>query len=590
MLLRLIVITVGLLSQLGAAEKWSRYDSEHFELLTDGGKGRALEILEQFERVRWFFGTTMQIGDPPRKPRIVVFNTEKRFQAYAPRATAAAFYIGLPFRDYIAIGPTGEGQTRRTAVHEYIHLLVKNSETSLPVWMNEGLAELYSTIDEIGGKIRVGNVIDNHLFLLNNDWLELRRIVAADHQSVEYNKREHVGLFYSASWGLMHMLQLEPELRPRFGKFNELIMTGTPAGEAFGTAYGMTVEQMEARLKAYVRGRSVRVALFDLKFDKAKFRLEPTPASAFDVEMAMADLSMAKRDCATAVAAADSVSARYPEAPEPHVTKGYCAWGWGEKSQEKAATEFLAAAKKGTKVPEVYRAALGLMSPEMRRQEGLPILEGALRLTPDSHELVLALSGELLQRKEYERSFQELKRLKSIRRAEVDQYFPIYIQAAWFTDRQPAAQTAALQYERAAASEVAKIRAKQLKAFADYVKRKEEMPVPVYVPPTPESGAETLGEPEPMRFVGPKAVGKFAEFQCKEGELKVVLEVGAERQEYLIEDPLKVIIEGGEQGKTVELHCGKQKGEALEIQYFTDEARAKGARGLIQTMKFPEAK
>ena len=93
------MITVGLLSQLGAAEKWSRYDSEHFELLTDGGKGRALEILEQFERVRWFFGTTMQIGDPPRKPRIVVFNTEKRFQAYAPRATAAAFYIGLPFRD-----------------------------------------------------------------------------------------------------------------------------------------------------------------------------------------------------------------------------------------------------------------------------------------------------------------------------------------------------------------------------------------------------------------------------------------------------------------------------------------------------------
>ncbi len=133
------------------------------------------------------------------------------------------------------------------------------------------------------------------------------------------------------------------------------------------------------------------------------------------------------------------------------------------------------------------------------------------------------------------------------------------------------------------------MRAKQLKAFADYVKRKEEMVAPVYVPAGPESEAETLGEQEPMRFVGPKAVGKFAEFQCKEGELKVVLEVGAERQEYLIEDPLKVIIEGGEQGKTVELHCGKQKGERLELLYFVDEIRAKGARGVVQTMKFPDA-
>ncbi len=84
-------------------------------------------MLEQFERVRWFFGTTMKIGDPPQKPRIVVFNSAKSYKEYAPRETTAAFYVGLPFRDYIAIGPLGEGTARRTAVHEYIHLLLKSS-------------------------------------------------------------------------------------------------------------------------------------------------------------------------------------------------------------------------------------------------------------------------------------------------------------------------------------------------------------------------------------------------------------------------------------------------------------------------------
>ena len=40
------------------------------------------------------------------------------------------------------------------------------------------------------------------------------------------------------------------------------------------------------------------------------------------------------------------------------------------------------------------------------------------------------------------------------------------------------------------------------------------------------SVAEELGPPEEMRLLGPRAVGRFAEFQCKEGELKVVLDVG----------------------------------------------------------------
>ena len=64
---------------------------------------------------------------------------------------------------------------------------------------------------------------------------------------------------------------------------------------------------------------------------------------------------------------------------------------------------------------------------------------------------------------------------------------------------------------------------------------------------------------------------------------------GGERQEYLIENPLKVIIEGGAKGATVDLNCGKQQGERLEILYFVNELRAKGARGVIQTMKFPVA-
>jgi hypothetical protein len=568
-----------------AADKWTRYESEHFELLTDGGKGRALEVLEQFERVRWFFGTTMKIGDPPRKPRIVVFGNEKAYRVFSPRETTAAFYVGLPFRDYIAIGPLGEGQARRTAVHEYIHLLVKHSEMKLPLWMNEGLAELYSTIDEYGGKIRVGNPISNHLFQLNNDWLDLKRIVAADHDSAEYNQKEHIGLFYSTSWALMHMLQLEDDMRPKFNTFNQLILSGTPAADAFSQAYGMTVSQVENHLKAYVRGNSVRIAIFNLKFDKSKLKLEGTPANPLDYEMALADLSLATRDCAAATAKANAVEARFPEAPEPNVTKGYCAWGYGDKDQSLAAKEFAAAARKHTPVAEVYRAALGLMPAETRRQEAPAILESALQLSPDSHELRISLAGEFLMQKEYDNSYLELKKLKSIKPTEVDQYFPLYIQAAWWSKRYPEAQNAAEQYVRIAKTPEAIERAARLQRLAEMREPKQVTErAPAYLPPPPDPAGNLLPPRQEPEISGSKVRGKFVEFVCAETDLRLVLEVDGARQAYWLANPEKVTALT-KSGDPVDLNCGKQKGEEMELLYEPG-AGPQGTRGQIRIMRW----
>jgi tetratricopeptide (TPR) repeat protein len=582
MLRRLALVTFLLLPAALAAEKWTRYESEHFELLTDGGKGRAMEVLEQFERVRWFFGTTMKIGDPPIKPRIVVFGNDKLFRTFAPRESTAAFYAGMPFRDYIAIGPVGESQARRTAVHEYIHLLVKHSEMKLPLWMNEGLAELYSTIDEYGGKIRVGNPISYHLYQLNNEWLPLRRIVSADHDSAEYNKKEHVGLFYSTSWALMHMLQLEDDMRPKFNRFNQMVLTGMPVSEAMEKAYGMTLEQVEGHLKGYVRGNSVRVAIFDLKFDKSKLKLEGTPASPRDYQMALADLSMARRDCPAAIAKANAVEAEFPEAPEPHVTKGYCAWGYGDQDRPKAGAEFAAAARKGSPVAEVYQAALGLMPPEARRQEAPAILEAALRISPDSHELRMSLANEFLMQKEYDKAYLELKKLKSIKPAEVDQYFPVYIQAAWWSKRYPEAQNAAEQYVRVAKTPEAIERAGRLQRLAEMREPKQVTERPsAYLPPPPGVNLPPRQEPE---IGGSTVRGKFVEFVCGETDLRLLLEVDGNREAYWLANPEKVTAVT-KSGNPVDLSCGKQKGEEMELLYEPG-AGPQGTRGQIRIMRW----
>lgn len=104
-----ILLLLSFAAALIAADKYTVYESEHFELITDGSRGRAQEILAQFERVRSFFVKAMAMRDPVLKPRIVVFQNDKDYRDYAPSAVTAAHYMSLPQRDYIAIGAgTGE--------------------------------------------------------------------------------------------------------------------------------------------------------------------------------------------------------------------------------------------------------------------------------------------------------------------------------------------------------------------------------------------------------------------------------------------------------------------------------------------------
>jgi len=39
-----------------------------------------------------------------------------------------------------------------------MHLLIRHMELKLPVWLNEGIAEVYSTLRPLAGKVAIGNV------------------------------------------------------------------------------------------------------------------------------------------------------------------------------------------------------------------------------------------------------------------------------------------------------------------------------------------------------------------------------------------------------------------------------------------------
>lgn len=298
---------------LSAQIQFTRIESPHFELYTDGAKGRAIDVLEHFEKVRSFFAQTITAHSTLAKPRVVVLNSKRAFATFVDRKSTAAYFIALPHRDLIVIGPASGMEDNTTITHEYVHLLVSQAEMALPLWLNEGIAEVYSTLQPVGNKMRVGTPIPSHLRRLRMDWLEMRQVLKAE----SYGSEEHIGPFYSMSWAIAHMLLLEDDLRPKWPRFGRLLETGATPEEALKQSYGLTPQQLEQHVQGYIRSKTVNVVEFPFKWEEWKEKAHAAPASPLENELTMIELSISGKDLATAGRRAQALTAAMPKAAEP---------------------------------------------------------------------------------------------------------------------------------------------------------------------------------------------------------------------------------------------------------------------------------
>ena len=199
----LLVATLLLTTPLSAENKWIRLPSANFEMYTSANPRAARDTVREFEQVRGFF--LQAFGGPPAKPvpvRLVAFGSASEYLPYRPNEFASAFYHPGADRDYIVMGHAG-ADVFPTAVHEYVHLLVRHANLTFPPWLNEGVAELYSTLRPLGNKILVGDLIaGRHRALLQDKWVPLATILSADHNSPYYNEKNKAGSLYNEGWAL----------------------------------------------------------------------------------------------------------------------------------------------------------------------------------------------------------------------------------------------------------------------------------------------------------------------------------------------------------------------------------------------------
>ncbi|HXN49418.1 MAG TPA: hypothetical protein VN893_22380, partial [Bryobacteraceae bacterium] len=289
---RLLPAVLAFASVASAAEqKWVKATSANFEVYTTAGEKKAREAILYFEQVNSFFLKAVHAGRATKgRVRIVVFQSEKEYKPYEMYSNRPAYAGGGPDRDEIVMQSIS-AENYPIAVHEYVHILLK-SVKGMPIWLNEGLAQLYQSLRPYGKKVLVGDLLPGGLDTLQQySWLDLATLCAVDHNSPYYtNDHSKVSVFYAQSWALTHMLFLNDRYRPKFRDFVRLLLAGPDPANAFQKAFDRPMAEVLGDLRRYARGDQFKGILFDVALEKSAESPDIQPVAPLDSGLVLASL------------------------------------------------------------------------------------------------------------------------------------------------------------------------------------------------------------------------------------------------------------------------------------------------------------
>ena len=100
------------------------------------------------------------LGDFPL--RIFQFDTESQYKPFRPNEFTIAYFVATPAREFIVMGDRAS-KDYTSSIHEYMHLIVRHSGLKLPTWLNEGWADVFSTLRPMGKDTAVGDLLPDRM-------------------------------------------------------------------------------------------------------------------------------------------------------------------------------------------------------------------------------------------------------------------------------------------------------------------------------------------------------------------------------------------------------------------------------------------
>ena len=180
-----------------ADRPWTLIRGEHAAIIGQQSSKTLREVALRIDQFRAVVGGLIPNAQRPLPvPTVVyVFDTVNELRPFLPLANGKPASLGGFFHhdgevNYIALELEGFEENARIVFHEYTHLLLRNAAPSIPIWLNEGLAEYYSTykLAASGKRADIGRPVPQHVNLLRQRFIPLTQLIGVQRSSELYDE------------------------------------------------------------------------------------------------------------------------------------------------------------------------------------------------------------------------------------------------------------------------------------------------------------------------------------------------------------------------------------------------------------------
>lgn len=262
-LLLVLLISVPVPATTQTRDSWRSVRTNNLFVIGNADADKLRQVAVWLEFFHSAFGrlVSRNVIDASVPTTVIVFRDEAAFMPFKPLyqgrpANLAGFFQPGEDVNYIAMSlDPGERDPFSIAFHEYVHLHLKDNIPNVPLWLNEGLAEFYGSLEFSGGEAILGAPLGYIRLLRSVELLPLKTLLSIDTRSPHYNEQDKTGIFYGQSWALVHYLMLSggPTRQNQFKRFLSLIGRGDDAAKAMEDSFGMSLEAIESELQSYIR-------------------------------------------------------------------------------------------------------------------------------------------------------------------------------------------------------------------------------------------------------------------------------------------------------------------------------------------------
>lgn len=319
----------ALATAAACADDWIELRTPHFTVISEASEGRTRDWAVEFELFRRGMSVVMPVDAVGREPvTLVFFRSDRRMRPYKPLengkpARMAGYFVRAPGQNFLALAIEGARDDVREIIHhEGVHWHLSGAARTLPLWLEEGLAEALGNFRLKGSSFVIGANRPETMRRVRiagpMPFADLMEIAPGE---LDYNGKHgaRTTLFYQQSWAAVHALLFGTE-GIGVAAFAEFIRRPPGAGkptQELEQGLGLTAERLDRRLADYLeRGQFRALTIpFDRRAVESGFAVRP--ASAPEVDLALGNLLVSVDRASEAEALLRRAVAGLPNDPRP---------------------------------------------------------------------------------------------------------------------------------------------------------------------------------------------------------------------------------------------------------------------------------